>query len=133
VSRHEGTGLSVSDEIAAPAKPTAPDGDEITDYLLLRQYTGGSVADYLNPGFEGDTWEEVQDLGGYFTNILFDELTNKTIGVDELDSRHAQFVYQEQFQVIYPEISGAHIDAAIAGTTTTIEVAVPEDELACTQ
>jgi hypothetical protein len=133
VSRHEGTGLSVSTPIAAPAKPTAPDGSAIPTYLLLRQYTGGSVADYLSPGFEGDTWDEVKDLGGFHTNVLFDSLTNKLIGQDEVDPVTAQHVYQVQFQVLYPEISGAHIDAAVAGTTTTIEVAVPEDELVCTQ
>jgi hypothetical protein len=133
VSRHEGTGLSASTPIAAPAKPAAPDGGAIATYLLLRQYTGGSVADYLNPGFEGDTWDEVKDLSGFFTNVLFDTLTNKLIGQDEVDPVTAQHVYQVQFQVVYPEISGAHIDAAVSGTTTTIEVAVPEDELVCTQ
>jgi hypothetical protein len=133
VSRHEGTGLSVSTPIAAPAKPTAPDGTVIPTYLLLRQYTGGSVADYLDPGFESDTWDEVKDLGGFHTNVLFDVLTQKLIGQDEVDPVTAQHVYQIQFQVMYPEISGAHIDAAVAGTTTTIEVAVPEDELVCTQ
>ncbi len=133
VSRHEGTGLSVSTPIAAPAKPAAPDGSTIPTYLLLRQYTGGSVADYLSPGFEGDTWDEVKDLSGFFTNVLFDSLTNKLIGQDEVDPVTAQHVYQVQCQVVYPEISGAHIDAAVAGTTTTIEVAVQEDELVCTQ
>jgi hypothetical protein len=133
VSRHEGTGLSVSTPIAAPAKPTAPDGSATPTYLLLLQYTGGSVADYLSPGSEGATWDEVKDLGGFFTNVSFDNLTNKRIGQDEVDPVTAQHVYQVQFQVIYPEISGAHIDAAVAGTTTTIEVAVPEDELVCTQ
>jgi hypothetical protein len=133
VSRHEGTGLSVSDTIAAPAKPTAPDGSAIATTLLLRQYTGGSVADYLDPGFEGDTWDEVKDESGFFTNVVFDSLTNKMIGEDEVDPVTAQHIYEVQFQVIYPEITGAHIDAAISATNTTIEVAVPEDELVCTQ
>jgi hypothetical protein len=133
VSRHEGTGISVSDTIAAPAKPTAPDGAAIAAYLLLRQYTGGSVADYLNPGFEGDTWDEVKDESGYFTNVVYDSLSRKTIGEDELDSVTAAHVYEQSFRVAYPEISGLHIDAVEATTTTTIEVAVPQDELVCTQ
>jgi hypothetical protein len=133
VSRHEGTGLSVSDAIVAPDKPVPVDGSAIPTTLLLQQFTGGSVADYLNPGFEGDEYSEIEGQSGFFTNVEFDELSQTRIGTDQPNPILAKHIYPVQFVVNYPEITGTHIDAAETAATETLEVAVPEDELVCTQ
>jgi hypothetical protein len=123
VSRHEGTGLSVSTPVATPDKPVFADGAAVPSTIVLGEYIGGTGS---------PEYESVKDRAGYFTNYSYD--TNGVpIDPDTDNEFLKKRIYPRQFVVAYPDIEGDHLDPQVAATATAFDVAVPEDTLICTQ